>query len=200
MPKFTEEKRQELAKQGLAMPDGGYPIRNRSDLLNAIQAYGRGKNKPEIKRWIKKRAKELHAEKYLPENWDDSDSLVHYGVKGMKWGVRRYQNKDGSYTSAGKKRRKQYSSDYKETASLRKKSYKELSNEQLQKLNKRMNLESEYRRLNPQGIEKGKKVVRDVISTAGLIGGVYAIAKSPYVNAGKNLVNILRTRNRRLPA
>ena len=34
-----------------------------------------------------------------------SDSLMHYGVKGMKWGVRRYQNRDGSYTSAGKKHR-----------------------------------------------------------------------------------------------
>jgi hypothetical protein len=30
--------------------------------------------------------------------------LYHYGVKGMKWGVRRYQNKDGSLTPAGKKR------------------------------------------------------------------------------------------------
>lgn len=30
--------------------------------------------------------------------------LYHHGVKGMKWGVRRYQNKDGSLTSAGKKR------------------------------------------------------------------------------------------------
>lgn len=30
--------------------------------------------------------------------------LYHYGVKGMKWGVRRYQNKDGSLTAAGKKR------------------------------------------------------------------------------------------------
>lgn len=30
--------------------------------------------------------------------------LYHHGVKGMRWGVRRYQNKDGSLTPAGKKR------------------------------------------------------------------------------------------------
>lgn len=34
--------------------------------------------------------------------------LYHHGIKGMKWGVRRYQNKDGSYTAAGKKRRQSY--------------------------------------------------------------------------------------------
>lgn len=33
-----------------------------------------------------------------------NDELYHYGVKGQKWGVRRYQNKDGSLTPAGKKR------------------------------------------------------------------------------------------------
>lgn len=32
------------------------------------------------------------------------NELTHWGVKGMKWGVRRYQNKDGSLTPAGKKR------------------------------------------------------------------------------------------------
>ena len=31
------------------------------------------------------------------------NELYHYGVKGMKWGVRRYQNKDGAYTKAGKR-------------------------------------------------------------------------------------------------
>lgn len=34
----------------------------------------------------------------------DHNTLCHYGVKGMKWGVRRYQNKDGTLTVEGKKR------------------------------------------------------------------------------------------------
>lgn len=33
-----------------------------------------------------------------------NEILSHYGIKGMKWGVRRYQNSDGTLTSAGKKR------------------------------------------------------------------------------------------------
>lgn len=110
MPRtFTGEQRRELARKGMAMPDGGYPIRNVEDLKNAIQAYGRGTNPPAVKKWIKKRAKELDAEDLLPENWEIShsdDKLMHYGVKGMKWGVRRYQRKDGSLTGAGKRRLK----------------------------------------------------------------------------------------------
>ena len=35
---------------------------------------------------------------------DGEDCLAHHGIKGMKWGVRRYQNEDGSLTNAGKNR------------------------------------------------------------------------------------------------
>ena len=38
-----------------------------------------------------------------------SDSLTHHGIKGQKWGVRRYQNPDGTLTAKGKKR---YRKDY----------------------------------------------------------------------------------------
>lgn len=41
---------------------------------------------------------------YQPYWADNNDELQHFGILGMKWGIRRYQNKDGSLTNAGKKR------------------------------------------------------------------------------------------------
>ena len=40
------------------------------------------------------------------EAYEESAELTHWGIKGMRWGIRRYQNKDGSLTPAGKKRLK----------------------------------------------------------------------------------------------
>ena len=47
--------------------------------------------------------------------WQYNNELYHNGVKGMKWGVRRYQNSDGSLTLTGKRRFKQVSNDAKKS-------------------------------------------------------------------------------------
>jgi hypothetical protein len=49
-----------------------------------------------------------------------NNELRHYGILGMKWGVRRYQNKDGSLTSEGKKRYRATSSDSAVTKKVKK--------------------------------------------------------------------------------
>lgn len=45
---------------------------------------------------------------------ESNDELTHWGIKGMRWGVRRYQNKDGSLTTAGKRKLKAESDKLKE--------------------------------------------------------------------------------------
>lgn len=41
---------------------------------------------------------------YYEPYWLNDNEIEHFGIKGMKWGIRRYQNSDGTLTDAGKKR------------------------------------------------------------------------------------------------
>jgi hypothetical protein len=66
---FSADERKKSAKEGHALPDGSFPIENVSDLHNAIQAYGRAKDKAKAKAHIIARAKALGASKDLPEAW-----------------------------------------------------------------------------------------------------------------------------------
>jgi len=72
---FSDDKRQELAAKGKAMPDGSYPVENEADLHNAIQSYGRAKNPKAVKAHIITQAKALGAEDALPESWKAAPSL-----------------------------------------------------------------------------------------------------------------------------
>lgn len=146
--------------------------------------------------------------------------LMHWGVPGMKWGIRRYQNKDGTLTEAGKKRydkemekakaaakivknrertqakmdklnalradtearkkaldgkddgdlEKTLKSKAKEQKVKKKKSIKEMTDEELQAKIDRMNLEKKYKDLmkerqpDKQNSSKGKEFVSKVLS------------------------------------
>jgi len=80
---------------------------------------------------------------------DDLEFLKHYGVLGMKWGVRRSHRKT--------------SSDHDTIAALKKKRASELSDAELKMLTNRLQLEKQYRQLNPTTADKGKKIVGEVI-------------------------------------
>jgi hypothetical protein len=62
-----------LGKKGMALrnADGSYsyPTRNRGDLARAFQAFGRGKNKVALKRYLLRRARALHSTDLIPESW-----------------------------------------------------------------------------------------------------------------------------------
>lgn len=86
------------------------------------------------------------------------DELYHYGIKGQKWGVRRYQNKDGSLTPAGKKRRS--SSD----------EVRNMSTDELRQKVRRLNNEQRYIDLTKSSSSSISKTA-DGIERASRIGG-----------------------------
>ena len=116
----------------------------------------------------------------------ENNSMAHYGIRGMKWGVRRFQNSDGSYTSAGKNRKQKESvhEDYANAHS--KKSVKSMSNAELKAHINRLQMEQQYANLT-RTTSNGKKVVQTFIKTAGLVGGV-AGAYATYKRVGTQVL------------
>lgn len=74
---FSAKERERLAQEGLALPDGSFPIVTRADLRNAIAAFGRApkSKRLQVARHIKRRARALGAMDMLPEEGELAELL-----------------------------------------------------------------------------------------------------------------------------
>ena len=122
----------------------------------------------------------------------NADELKHYGIKGMKWGVRRFQNSDGSLTADGKKR---YSGDNlkdiqkqvnqgknvvdgvkktrtkaaeKQHEKKIKSDLSKMSDKELRDIVNRLNMEERYTQvMKSRGVETGKNRADKILEYAG---------------------------------
>lgn len=124
--------------------------------------------------------------------------LQHYGVKGMKWGVRHDTPGGGGGASSGPKPR--MSEDVKQVVNSERKIDRggtdTLSNQELQHLVNRMNLEQQYHRLTMAGtpeanaVDSGHLAVKKFLALGKTANDVHKFAKSPM---GKLIGNGLKT-------
>ena len=106
------------------------------------------------------------------------DSLKHHGVKGQRWGVRRYQpypdgSKKGKLIGKAAKKEKKLSEDAKTARELRKRNIDELTNVELRKLNERTQLERNYKQLNPSKVKQGMAIAGTIAAGMGTVITLY---------------------------
>ena len=149
----------------------------------------------------------------------ENPELKHWGIKGMKWGIRRYQNKDGSLTRAGKKRqadnlekarqaKKAKQDEIREREEKRSKLLKStdaselyknrdlLSTEEINERLNRLNAEQRLSQLSNQTKSTGMEKVNKALAVGRKINEVYEFTNTPVMKALKKQLGLEKAEKR----
>ena len=115
------------------------------------------------------------------------DFLEHHGVKGMHWGIRNKRSR----VKTGAARHPQ-SAESKKASELRKRKPHQLTSNQLKDVNARLNLEKNFRQLNPNIVDKGHSRVKAYLALYATAATIIGLSQTPtakrVIRAGKNYI------------
>ncbi len=119
------------------------------------------------------------------------NELYHHGIKGMHWGVRRYQNPDGTLTAAGKRRERANDRavrrDAKQQRLWNAKNSSQLSDKELTDQIIRLQREKQLKDLTNQSVAPGRKKVKDFLARHGDLALSAAITAGVTIAVNKQI-------------